>query len=631
MIKYGILILFAGTIFILGLTDPSFEPKRGPVPPTQKVAHSSHCAGCHGFDEASEALVDAQGKDVNIFDDWQFSMMGLAARDPFWRATLAHEVNQYPSASSEIETTCLKCHSPLGSIQSHLSGQPYSYALMLQDSLGLDGVSCSACHQQPARNLGAGNSGNFTIDTNRILFGPYPNPFQGPMHINVGFDPVFSDHIYTSGVCAGCHTLITKTLKDDGTPTGDFFVEQATYHEWLNSIYPAQGKECQTCHMPFLKDSVVIATDFLALKKRYPFGLHQFFGANTAMLSLMKTNRDSLHLFTTSGVKGWDESIQNNRLSISRAATLDMSPIQVFDDTLYFELTVKNKTGHKFPSGYPSRLAWLQVVLTDQTQSDTIYANGLLDEEGNIIGRDHPFEPHHQESKSSADVQIYEMVMSDLQGHLTTRLNAAYKPLKDNRLLPLGFNRNHVVYDTVAIWGNALDDQDYGINSTLGTDIIAYKIPLNGRSGLADLSIAFIYHSLPSRWMNDLFTDDTLAQVAQFKTMYNNYKKFTEVVDKLNIADIDLSPTSIRNISFSSQINLFPNPGTGNEVMIGFPSSMNDQFPIVYELVDINGKKLQSGIAGAMIRFDVDLQTGVYYFIFYQDSRLIGIKPYSKF
>ncbi|HZV71676.1 MAG TPA: hypothetical protein VFG10_19125 [Saprospiraceae bacterium] len=630
MIKYGILILFIGTIFWLGLTLPSFEPRRDPVPPTQKVAHSSHCAGCHGFDEAGLALVDANGEDVNIYDDWRFSMMSLSAHDPFWRATVAHEVNQYPTAAAEIETTCLKCHAPLGSIQSHLSGLPYSYETMLHDSLGLDGVSCSSCHQQPAKNLGKGQSGNFTIDTNRVMFGPYPNPFQGPMQLYVGFDPVFSDHIYTSGVCAGCHTLITKTLQEDGTPSGDFFVEQATYHEWLNSIYPGQGKECQTCHMPFIRDSVVIATDFQTLKKRYPFGLHQFFGANTAMLSMMKNNRDSLHLLVGSPDHAWDESIGNNRLSISRAATIGISPLQVFDDTLYFELTIKNKTGHKFPSGYPSRLAWLQIVLTDATGIDTIYENGLLDAAGNIIGRDQPFEPHHEESTSSGDVQIYEMVMSDLEGHLTTRLNAAFRPLKDNRLLPTGFKRNHQVYDTVAVWGNALVDPEYGTNSTSGMDIIAYKVPLDGYKGLADLSVSFMYHSLPSRWMNDLFTDDTLSQVSQFKSMYEGYQRYTELVDDLNINNIDLSTTSIKDFRIADQIKLFPNPGTGNEIHVEFSGSLPDINSIKYEMTDINGRKIMSGVAAGKIQLRREVNAGLYYFSFYDHGQLIAIIPYSK-
>ncbi|MEO6131076.1 MAG: hypothetical protein ABIQ02_04465, partial [Saprospiraceae bacterium] len=578
--------------------------------------------------ESGNALVDAVGRDVNIFDDWQFSMMGLSAHDPFWRATLVHEVSQFPTSAVEIETTCLKCHAPLGSIQSHLSGHPYSYALMLQDSLGLDGVSCSSCHQQPAKDLGTGNSGNFTIDTNRILFGQLPNPFQGPMQQYVGFKPVFSDHMFTSGVCAGCHTLITKTLDDDGTPSGDFFVEQATYHEWLNSVYPAQGKECQTCHMPFIQDSVVIATDFNTLKKRYPFGLHQFFGANTAMLSMMKGNRDSLHFLETSPNHKWDESIENNRLSISRAAFLVLSPIQIFDDTLYFDVLLKNKTGHKFPSGYPSRLAWLQIILTNASATDTIYANGALDTNGNIIGRDHPYEPHHQECKSQEDVQIYEMVMSDLQGHLTTQLNAAFKPLKDNRLLPLGFKLNHAVYDTVAIWGDALSDTDYGTSSTLGADIVSYKIPLKGNEGLASLSVSFLYHSLPARWMNDLFSDDSLAQVASFKSMYKGYERYYEIVDTVHILNIDLSPTGTTDIITYSQIALYPNPGNGSVVHFKYQNYSTEDASIRVEMVDMNARTVKCSVTGNKIEFDSYLQPGVYYILFYREDRLIAIKTY---
>src|SRR5678815_721474 len=136
MIKFGLLGSLALTIILFGLTFPDKPPKhyRDPVPQSQKVAHSSHCAGCHGHDDTAMALVDASGKDVNIFDDWQISMMGMAAHDPFWRATLAHEVNLFPTAQSAIETTCLKCHAPLGSIQAHLNGLDYSYQTMLSDT-----------------------------------------------------------------------------------------------------------------------------------------------------------------------------------------------------------------------------------------------------------------------------------------------------------------------------------------------------------------------------------------------------------------------------------------------------------------------------------------------------------------
>jgi len=631
VIKFGLVLLVSGSILILGLTFPDAfsDPVRGPVPSSQKVAHSSHCAGCHGYDESGLALVDNEGHDVNIYDDWQISMMGLSAHDPFWRATINHEVSQYPSAKSAIESTCLKCHAPLGNIQAHLDGRPYTYELMLADSLGLDGVSCSACHQQPAENLGKGHSGNFNIDTNRVLFGPFPNPFQGPMQLYVGFEPKFADHIYSSGVCAGCHTLITETLHEDGTPTGNFFVEQATYHEWLNSSYPAQGKECQTCHLPFINDGVVIATDFKVLDKRKPFGLHQYFGANTAMLDLMKANKEILGLPSGPSDQAWDESINNNRLSLSRAAELSVSPFQVQNDTLYFTLEIKNKTGHKFPSGYPSRLAWIQIILSDEMNSDTLYANGLLDAGGNITGRSQPFEPHHQVSKSATDVQVYEMVMSDIHGQLTTRLNAAFQPLKDNRLLPLGYRLDHAVYDTVAIWGNVKEDPDYGTGSTLGKDAIEYRVPLHGNKGLANLKVSLLYQTLPSRWMSDLFNHDSIPEVAQFKSMYQGYPSFHEVVDELTIDSIDLGTSATSPIQSVTSLVLFPNPLSGTTLQISISDQAQLTNGIHFEIINQNGTILQKGEFARSILLDPAIKNGVFFYVLFDHSTMICIKPFT--
>ncbi|HEX5111674.1 MAG TPA: hypothetical protein VFV79_02425 [Saprospiraceae bacterium] len=627
MIKIGLLSCLMLTIIFLGLKLPYPPPGhyRDPVPQSQKVAHSSHCSGCHGYDDTKMALVDAAGNDVNIYDDWQISMMGLSAHDPFWRATLAHEVNLFPTAKDAIETTCLKCHAPLGSFQAHLRGMDYSYENMLSDTLGLDGVSCSACHQQPMQNLGKGHSGNFTMDTNRIFFGHYPNPFKGPMQIYVGFEPEFSDHIYDSGLCSGCHTLITETLDEAGTPTGNYFVEQATYHEWLNSVYPAQGKECQTCHLPFIADGVVIATDFLALEPRQPFGLHQFFGANTAMLSLMQEYKDTLNLPEGSSENAWTESINNNRMSLRQAADIRINPVEIVNDTLIAHISIKNQTGHKFPSGYPSRIAWLQVILVDHDASDTIYANGLMDANGHIIGRDLPAEPHHEIARSQGDVQIYELAMRDVHGNLTTRLNAAYEPLKDNRILPYGFSKSHAVYDTVAIWGNALSDINYDSESNKGQDDIEYRIPLNGRMGFGDLYASLHYQTLPPRWVEDIFTNDTIPQVGLFKNMYGDYATFDELIDSFSIREIDLNTVASHNADSDAAFSLTPNPVNGNFLYLDYPNDFNNQ-PLYYRLMDITGKLIQQGPLSKQIQLQENIPAAVYYFLVYDRNQVRWIR-----
>jgi hypothetical protein len=616
------------SVCLLGLTtlqDPK-NPGRDPVPDTQKVAHSTHCAGCHGVDSTGQALVDAEGNDVSIYDDWQISMMGLSAHDPFWRATLVHETHLYPGAKAAIEGTCLRCHAPLGSFQSGFDNRPYSFALMLQDSLGLDGVSCSACHQQPSANLGKSFSGHISIDTHRLMFGPYPNPVKGPMQIYVGFEPVFADHIYSSAICAGCHTLITPTLDENGIPSGDFFVEQATYHEWLNSSYPGQGKECQTCHMPFIADSVVIATDLLALEKRHPFGLHQFFGANTAMLTLMQANKSILGLPGTGSENAWNESIDNNRANLRQAAELAINYHYVFNDTLYLSVSLRNKAGHKLPSGYPSRIAWLQVELTETFSGELIYVNGAINNDGHIEGRDFPFEPHHEISMSSNDVQIYELVMSDLGGHVTTRLNAAYQPLKDNRLLPAGFRRNHQAYDTVAVVGNASTDEDYNALSSGGADQIEYRIALNGKKGMADVRIRLHYHTFPSRWMEDLFNSDSLEEVARFKGMYTGFETFTELIDEQVLEQVDLSTSAVENNPLSRQIIISPNPSNGTSLFVNFPGDFTG--PIKFRVFSPGGLEVARGFLQQEINFPKPLDQGLFFIAFYSEQCLVTVKPF---
>jgi hypothetical protein len=162
--------------------------------------------------------------------------------------------------------------------------------------------------------------------------------------------------------------------------------------------------------------------------------------------------------------------------------------------------------------------------------------------------------------------------MGDSHGQLTTRLNAAAQPLKDNRLLPVGFSKLHTTYDTVAIWGNANFDPDYNANSQQGIDHIEYRIPLDGTKGFGRLSASLHYQALPSRWMQDLFEDDTISQVAQFQSMYQNYSSFDEVIDDHEMIDIDLSGSFVNQVEPTLKFSLTPNPATGRILYLGFDS-----------------------------------------------------------
>ena len=116
-------------------------------------------------------------------------------------------------------------------------------------------MSCTVCHQIPAKGLGAPEtwSGRFNLNAKPgIMYGPYDDPLLRPMDKAIGMTPTKGGHITSSGLCASCHALeVPVYRKDDPRPVKKAY-EQTTYLEWLNSAYadPSRGKTCAACHMP---------------------------------------------------------------------------------------------------------------------------------------------------------------------------------------------------------------------------------------------------------------------------------------------------------------------------------------------------------------------------------------------
>src|SRR5574343_923069 len=75
---------------------------------------SGKCAGCHGVDPVGTANLTAEGEQVSPAENWRGSIMANSAKDPFWRAKVAHEIHVNPSHESELVNTCTCCHAPAG-------------------------------------------------------------------------------------------------------------------------------------------------------------------------------------------------------------------------------------------------------------------------------------------------------------------------------------------------------------------------------------------------------------------------------------------------------------------------------------------------------------------------------------
>lgn len=577
-------------------------------------AASGKCVICHGHDQDLVASIDGNDVDVNVIDDWRSTMMANSAKDPFWRAKVSHEVLVNPSHQTELEDKCTSCHAPLGHFNTkHIGQTHYSIAEMAVDPVALDGVSCNACHQIKPDSLGLLFSGNVKYDTDYFLYGPYPNPLGAPM-IQIGYEPIHSPHINDAGLCASCHTLITETADLSGNTTGDKFVEQATYHEWVNSSYN-NNISCQGCHIPRIQDSIIISADPPNLPKHSPFGLHQLVGGNTFMLKLFQENLNSLGITAT--ITQLDSTIaRTERMLRYQTMDIELAEIARTPDTVFYDLKLTNKAGHKFPSGYPSRRAFVEFVVMNSTL-DTLFRSGILDYNYEVSGHNATYEPHYNMINQPDQAQIYEMVMADVNGNKTTVLERAKEPLKDNRIPPLGFTTTHFAYDTTKIAGNALTDSDFNIENSLegsGSDIVHYHVPLNGYNGTLNVTARVYYQPVPPKWNEEMFSYNS-TEIDAFKSMYQSSDGRPSLVAEAALGDIAIGIDEPK-----LQMDVYPNPFSDYVVV-----QYQGKDVVNFTLYDVTGKLMlkQSMQSGQKVNLSLQgIKPGVYLY-----QLLKGDKP----
>ena len=588
MKKIGaIIILFISVVTLLSITNFEAPPKEfphinayssiegslrgGPIEPGEHFLHPSRCAGCHGYDSLHIANIDASGNDINLVNDWESSMMALSGVDPLWKAKVRHESLVNPGHATVLQNLCTSCHAPMGHYKAVFNGlSPYTLANLATDSLGQSGVSCMGCHKIGDVNLGSTFTGNIPYDTNQVEYGPFVGVMEGPMQLYVGILPTYSPHVSEGRFCSPCHTLITHSVDLTGNPTGNTFVEQATYHEWLNSVYPSQDKSCQKCHMPQLEEPIKIAVGYTAIPGRTPFNQHKFTGANAFMVNLIKQSKAALGVTVSDA--SFDETLMDIRNNLTQnTLNLDVNFIAMRNDSANFEVKLENKAGHKFPSGYPSRRAVVQFVVVKEN-GDTLFASGKMNQAGEMLSTPTSgYEPHHNIINNAGQSQIYEMVMGDVAGNKTTVLERANVLLKDNRLVPKGFSTSHYTYDTVKSDALANADPDFnkvaGVEGN-GVDIVHYQVPLNGYSGKVNTYANVIYVTLPSSFLTEMFAWlGTSAEIDSFYSLYQTADKAPTRVAHDSIMNLNL-PNQVNTIDIAKSIDVFPNPTSNGLVNI---------------------------------------------------------------
>lgn len=388
--------------------------------------------------------------------------------------------------------------------------------------LALDGVSCTVCHQIAAEGLGSPESfnGGFRLavapHATRRVFGPFEIDAGRAriMRSSSTFEPAAAAHLRSSELCATCHTLVTQALGPGGAVLGEL-PEQVPFLEWQHSAWRGVAS-CQTCHMPVVDEPMAITRVFG--QPRTGVARHTFHGGNFFMQRMLARAGAELGVEATAG--DLDAAARaTERFLAAQSAGLAVRNAGRDGSRLAFEVAIASRTGHKLPTAYPSRRAWLHVTVRDGAGT-IVFESGALRPDGSIAGNDHDadparFEPHHETVERADDVQIYEAVMVDASGAVTTGLLSAVRYAKDNRLLPEGFDKATARAE-VAVRGRAAGDPDF----VGGGDTVRYRVPVGEAADPLEIDVELLYQPIGYRWAKNLAEYD-MPESRRFLRLYD--------------------------------------------------------------------------------------------------------------
>jgi hypothetical protein len=489
-------------------SNPTQSQTAAPPSPANEFRTSDRCLTCHNN------LKTAKGQDASIGVEWRASIMANAARDPYWQGSVRREALDHPESSAAIQSECARCHMPLEVLIDQTQNHPTEVLSRLpfradhaQDSAAADGVSCTVCHQIQPTGLGtsATYNGNFAVAPSatqpRPLFGPFAPQSDNITKVHImgsGYTLQQATQIRDAALCGSCHTLYTTTLGPGGKQIGQL-PEQMPYIEWLHSDY-RDKQTCQQCHMPAVGEPVAVAS--LLASPRDGVRHHTFIGANFLMDQMLGAHGGDLGVAAQPAELAAASASATTFLQ-SKAARLTVASPQLSGSKLAFDVRVENLTGHKFPTAYPSRRAWLHITVT-AADGRIVFESGKLNPDGSIAGNANDmdpsrFLPHFTSITSPNQVQIFEPILGDSNGHVTTGLLSATQYLKDNRILPAGFDKSTASPD-IAARGEAAADPGF----TGGSANTHYDLSTGGATGPFHLAVELMYQPVGYRWAKNL-------------------------------------------------------------------------------------------------------------------------------
>jgi hypothetical protein len=458
-------------------------------------------------------------------------------------------------------------------------------------ALARDSISCTLCHHISDKDLGQPKTftGQFNTTDPKTIIGPFADPQAKPMNHALDMTPVHTEYVKESRLCGSCHTVELPVLNSKGVQVKTDF-EQTTYFEWQNSVFqneklPANkdAQSCQDCHMPStfklkefksqdlayrianMEDNTYPYVDDrlpdkdISLQTRTGYARHTLVGINLFVQEMFLQFSDLLGIRTTDPmvvtapdgsaviVKGLKLAEQATiDLARRETATVEVVSMKKTATDLEVRVRVKNNAGHSFPSGVSFRRAFLDFEVFDGSGM-SLWASGATNQFGMITNgpggavlpteflEGGQFQDHHTVITDQSQVQIYEELVKDPEGHFTTSFLSLFNNIKKNRLLPRGWNPVGPHADATKPHGSAAKDPDYF--SGCGCDTIIYKVPLSKVPNAATVRAQIFYQTIPPYFLRQRFTD---TYDESKHTAAENTQRLMDFVRKLNVTTTEI-------------------------------------------------------------------------------------------
>jgi hypothetical protein len=168
-------------------------------------------------------------------------------------------------------------------------------------------------------------------------------------------------------------------------------------------------------------------------------------------------------------------------------------------------------------------------LVVRDSNGNVVFESGALNPDGSIRNNVNDldplrYEPHFREITSGDQIEIYEPILKDASGHVTTGLAAAVGYLKDNRLLPAGFDKQTADQD-VAVVGEAAEDPNF----SAGGDLVHYAVSIGGAQGPLQVEAELWYQPIGFRWAHNLAPYDAM-EPRRFLQYYESLSSGSAVV-----------------------------------------------------------------------------------------------------